>query len=151
MSSQYVVNEITNFIANNIPSESNVIDLSGEYSEIQDFRDRYGLGFKDVWVGLQFIGNDEEPIGLSANNGKGLYRENGSIFIHIVDIPSLGVANRIRSRAETIRNAFRGERIGDILIENVTPPNFEAGATLQFEGGYTSASVIVSYERDLKL
>lgn len=151
MSSKYVVDEIVSFIGTNIPSETNVIDLSAEYDEIQDFRSKYGLGFKDVWLGIEFIGNDEEPIGLNATNSVGRYRETGSIYLHIVDIPSLAVAGKIRTRAETIRNAFRGTRIGDILIENVTPPNFQAGATLQFEGGYTSASVIINYQRDLNL
>ena len=57
----------------------------------------------------------------------------------------------ILTRAETLRNLIRGRRINDIVIEGVTPPNFEQGATLDLDAGYSSGSFIVNYYRDLNL
>lgn len=153
MSSLYVVDEIKNFIETNLPSE-NLVDLSGQFEYMRDMLGKYGLNHTDSWLGVQFVGSDEIPVSLSANNSTGCYREVGVIYLHIV-CPSqkIGIGtNPIRVRAEAIRNLFRGQRIGnDIIINSVTPPNFEAGGTLDFEGGYTSASVLVSYQRDLTL
>lgn len=152
MSSSYVRDQVKAFItANLIAQEPNIIDLTGEFESIRDLVARYGLSHGDNWLGLQFIGSEELPISVSSTNTKGCYREIGAIYLHIVAQAKLGVANGILARSEIIRNTFRGQRIGDIVIEGVTPPNFEDGATLEFDGGYTAASVILNYERDLNL
>lgn len=151
MSSSYVRTELKNFITTNIPSEINVVDLTGEYENLRNVLAKSGINHTNNWLGLQFIANEEEVITLAAGNDAGKYREFGALYLHIVSPAQIGVVDIILPRTETIRNAFRGQRIGDILIQSVTPPNFEAGATLQFEGGYQSASVIVTYERDLNL
>lgn len=145
MSSSSVRTNIKNFIESEFPTEI-LIDLTAEFDMLNDLLDRYDAKGRD-WVGIQFISSPEEPIGLTADNQQGMYLEEGVVYLHIVDVAYLGVASSILNRAESIRNKFRGQRIGDIVIEATSPPNFEAGATLQFEGGYTACSILISYSR----
>lgn len=150
MSSLYVRDKIKEFITTNLPDES-VVDLTGEIYSLENLLAQSGIVGRVPWLGLQFVGSEEIPIALTASNNTGKYREIGAIYIHIVEVSRLNVYVPILQRAELVRDAFRGQRIEDILIESVTPANFSTGATLNFEGGYTSASVILSYERDLNL
>lgn len=150
MSSSYVRDEIFTFLAAQAPTE-NVIDLSGQFSEIQDLIIDAGLDADDPWLGVQFIGNDDSPVTVSSDNVHGMYRETGVIYIHVVDVAKLGGAGSIVTRGETLRNAFRGMRIGDIVIHGMTPINFDAGATLRFSGGYMAASFLIDYTRDYNI
>jgi len=150
MSSIYVRDKINNFITTNIASETPV-DLTGAYDTLEDVLNANSVTYEDDWLGIQFIGNEELPINIGANNTQGLYREHGSIFLHVVAMANNNVHTGILTRGETIRNAFRGQRIDDIIIESISPLNFEKGATLDFESGWVSASVILSYYRDLNL
>jgi hypothetical protein len=151
MSASYVRTQMKLFLDNNLPAET-YVDLTAESRELRELLDAYSITRNTPWLGLQFIGNSEEPITIPARNDAGKYREIGAMYIHVVDIAKIGAGNDILTRVEAIRNLFRGRRIGDLIkVESVTPPNFEAGATLQFEGGWTSASVIVSYEYDIDI
>lgn len=150
MSSQYVRTEIKAFMATGIPSEK-TLDISGVFDELKKFLSDETVGPRDNWLGIQFIPSEDVPITIGSTNTKGKYREIGSIFIHVVAVASKVERDNIVPRGETIRDAFRGKRIGaqsDIVIEGVVPLNYEAAATLQFEGGYTSASIVVNYYRD---
>lgn len=149
MSSQFVRTQITNFLTTNAPTE-NLIDLTAQYETIDEIIDNEGLGVDDPWLGLQFIGSTEEPQTIIATNSTGCYRELGSIFLHVVARASQSatMVDDILTRSEALRDLLRGRRINSIIVESVSPPNFEQGATLDLEGGYTSASVIVNYYRD---
>lgn len=147
MSSLVVRNAIKNFLAVEVPSEK-IIDLSGHYEEIQDLVEDFGLTPDDNWVGIQYLGGDEAPTSLTANNTKGLYREYGVVYLHIVEVIQPNVQDLILSRAETLREKFRGQRIGNVTIEKVGPPNFGTGNTLQFTGNYVAAVFIVDYKFD---
>jgi len=151
MSSSYVRTEIKSFMATTFPGET-LIDLTAEFENIRDFLAHNGITGRDAWLGLQFIGSDEQPINVGAGNTQGLYRETGSLFFHIVE-PAVKstAANNIVSRSETLRSGLRGMRINDIVIESVTPVTTQSGSTLEFESGFTSGSFIVSYYRDLNL
>lgn len=139
-------------MSTNLPAE-NYIDLTAKYDTIDDMISDEGLGVDDPWVGIQFIGATEIPQTISSNNTTGCYREEGSVFLHVVARVSVNgtLADDILARCETLRNLLRGSRINSIVIESVSPPNFELGATLDMEGGYTSASVIIDYYSDLNL
>lgn len=150
MSSVYVVTQITQFIQTNAPSE-HLVDLTARYEEMKELMAVEGVPDDSPWLGVEFVGEDEIPVGLSATNDQGCYRETGAVLVHVVDVARLGGGATMRSRGETLRNLFRGRRIGDILIESVTPMNFNSGATLEFEGGFMSGSFIVSYQRDINL
>lgn len=150
MSSSYLRTQIKSFIATNLATE-NVIDLTGEYREIDDVIAGASLTYENPWLGIQFIGNEEIPINIVGNNAAGCYREMGVVMLHIVEMAKSTAVASILARAETIKSAFRGQRINDILIEGLTPENFERGATLDFESGYVAATIMVSYERDLNL
>lgn len=150
MSSSYVRTHIKNFLSANAPTEK-FVDLSALYAELPDALNEMGVTPDDPWVGLEFIGDDEVPITVGSNNTHGKYRETGAIYIHVVDVAKLGVSGSILTRAETLRTLLRGQRIGSMIIESVTPVSFEGGATLQFEGGYMSGSFILSYQSDTDL
>ena len=151
MSSKYVREEIQTFIAANLPTDNIIPDLAAAYETLPDLLEKYSLDYKDSWIALQFIPSEEIPVSSASNNSKGCYREVGVIFIHVVSPAKDSALSEILDKSEEIRNAFRGQRINQIVIEGVTPPNFEAGATLQFEGGFTSAAIVVNYYRDLNL
>jgi hypothetical protein len=150
MSSVYVRDQVITFLEASAPTEV-FIDLSGQFSDIEDLVIDAGITMSDPWVGIQFLGSDEEPVSVPATNAVGKYREYGSIYIHVVGVAVLGESVNILTRAETLRDALRGQRINDVVIQSVTPANFGLGATISFEAGYTSASFIVNYERDLNL
>lgn len=150
MSSVYVRTQFKNFIAANAPSEK-VIDLTAQYAEIKEMVADAGVGPNDPWLGLEFVGDDESPATLPANNTIGQYRERGSIIVHVVAIAKLGVGDAILTRGETLRDLIRGQRIGNIVIESVSPVNTGPGATLQFEGGYMSGTFFANYYYDRNL
>lgn len=149
MSSVYVRDQMKSFLADN--SDESVVDLTALYGEIREM-----LGDNDIqpdapWLGIQFIGSDEIPVALAATNVQGKYRETGAIYFHVVATAQLGVGDALLQRGEVLRNLLRGRRMGDIIIDSVTPMNTENGATLEFEAGYMSGSFFVSYQRDLDL
>jgi len=150
MSSQTVRNAITNFIQTELPGE-NLIDLTIEFQEIRDMIEDAGLTSLDPWLGLQFVGGEEVPVDIAASNTVGKYREEGIIYLHIVEIAKLGPKNAIITRADFIRSKFRGQRIGDLVVRRVSPPQTGLGVTLNFEGGYTAALVQVDYSMDFDL
>ena len=150
MSSKYVRDTIKAFFASDIPSEK-TLDVTALFGDINNSLTDAGIAKREDWTGLQFVPSSEEPVSVTSNNTTGKYRERGIIFLHVVHIAKADAATNIVDRSEILRNAFRGQRIGDIIIEGVTPPNFESGATLQFDGGWTSAAIIVNYYRDENL
>lgn len=150
MSSAYIRQQVFDFLALNAPSET-VIDLTLQYAEIPTLVEDAGLTPDDPWTGVEFVGNDERPITIGSNNAQGKYRETGAIIIHVIGLAVFGGAGSILSRAETLRNLFRGQRLGTMFIESMTPVNTEAGAALRFEDGYMTASFILSYENDIDL
>lgn len=149
MSSAALRTEILDFLDDE--SEEDYLDLTALFGELKEELDDAGLDPDSPWLGVQFIGDQEVPIGLAATNDQGKYRESGSIYFHIVDVAKLGIGPSLLTRGDTLRNLIRGRRIGNTLIQSVTPMNFDAGATLQFEGGWISGSFFCSYIRDLDL
>lgn len=150
MSSLYVRNQIKTFLATNSPTEK-VADMSGGYENMQDFLNRFSITMTEPWLGLQFIPADESPITVPATNDSGKYRETGAVYIHVVDVANPDASDNILTRGETLRDLFRGRRIGDVKIEALTPLNFQIGATLDMDGGFVAASFIISYEYDKDL
>jgi hypothetical protein len=148
MSSTYVRSEIINFLGAN--SAETFLDLSGEFDVIDDFLDANAVGPDDNWIGVEFIGSEEIPVTVGANNITGRYRESGGVSISIVAPAALGASSGILTRAEVLRNLLRGQRIGDIVIDNVTPANFDSGA-LRFEGGWMSAGFFMGYEYEYNI
>lgn len=148
MSSTYVRTQIKNFIATELPTE-NLIDLTGKYQTIHQMLKDAGLTYKDPWLGIQFVGNDEVPWSVGSNNSSGCYRELGSVFLHIVEQTKATAIDEVLTRGTVLRNTLRGQRIGDIIVESVSPVNTETGATLDLEAGFLSGSIILNYYRDL--
>lgn len=150
MSRTFVRDKIKDFITTNFPGEK-LCDMTAEFRDLEDFLEDNGVTRNDPWLGIQFIGNEEEPITIPATNQRGKYRELGVVFLHVVDVAKVGVGQDIQARVEALRDAFRGQNIDGIKILSTPPGNFESGATLQFDSGWTSASLPIDYEHDLDL
>jgi hypothetical protein len=150
MSSQYVRDSIIAFIGTEIPGEK-LVDFTAEFEELSDFLEYNNIGPGDNWIAVQFVGSEEIPVDVRGTNTKGTYREIGLVHIHVVSVARLGGHNDILTRAEAIRDKFRGQRIDTILIESVSPPNFGTGIALNFSGGYTAATFNIGFQRDLNL
>lgn len=147
MSSLAVRDLVRDFLADN--SSETVIDLTGHFEDLRELLAVEGVQPDAPWLGLEFIGDEEVPVSLSATNTKGLYREFGQIQLHICAIAKIGVGASLETRAEALRNLFRGERIGAIVVEGVSPINTGPGATLEFDAGYVSGTVSVTYHFDI--
>lgn len=149
MSSVYVRTQIKQFLTDN--SDEDVVDMTSQFEELRQLLAEFNIQPDAPWLGVQFIGNDEVPVSIAATNDLGLYRETGAILLHVVSEAKIGVGDSLLTRGETLRNLFRGRRIGDIVVESVSPMNTESGATLEFEDGYMSGTCIVAYYRDINL
>lgn len=149
MSSLAVRTAIKDFLDTN--SAEDVVDITAAFEEIKELLADSGVQPDAPWLGLQFIGGEEIPIALAATNDQGLYREFGSVILHLVDVARIGVGNLLVTRGEALINLFRGRRIGDIVVDGMTMMNTEIGTTLQFEGGYVSGSFQVTFYRDVNL
>jgi len=149
VSALFVRDTITQFIKDNVNEK--LVDFTAEFRDLREILSEAGIGRNDSWLAVQFFGNPEEPITVPALNGQGKFREDGVIYIHVVAVAKIGAGRNILERAETLRALFRARNISGIRIESVSPPNYDASNTLQFEGGWTSASVLVAYEYDIDL
>lgn len=147
MSSSYVRTTIKSFLAAQAPTEK-FLDMTAIYSTLEDALAEATIDHDEAWVGLDFLPGDELPITIGSNNDHGKYRETGAVHIHVVDIAKLGVSGSILSRAETLRDLLRGQKIDRIEILSVTPTAFGPGAALQFEDGFMAGSFFVEYRSD---
>lgn len=151
MSNLYVRENVMAFLQAEVPTEK-FVDMTGEFDELQDFLRDSGVSPGENWVGVQFIAGAENPVDVRGTNDKGKYREEGTIYLHVVGKSGLTAHKTISPRGETIKNALRGQRIASsILVESLTGPNFGVGATLNFTNGYTAAAVYVEYTYEINL
>lgn len=149
MSSVYVRTQVKTFLDAN--SAEIFVDMSGAFGDLDDLLTQNAITALTPWVGIQFLGSDETPITVGSSNVSGKYREIGTIQIHVVGVAQIGGADPILTRSEVLRNLLRGKIIGDIIIETVSPPNFGVGSSLQFEGGWMSATFNLGYKVDIDL
>lgn len=150
MSSKYVRDQVKSFITSKFPTEK-ILDLSAEYLEFSDLMVQEGVGPDDTFIAIQFIGDRNTPMSIASTNTSGVFREVGAIFIHIVEPVQKGVIDNIVSRGDAYIEAFTSQRIGQVVMTDVNPLNTAQGSTLEFQGGYTSGSIYMSYYRDRNL
>lgn len=146
MSSSYVRSQFETYIKSQLSTEK-ILDLDNQYGELQKFLLANDVSIKDNWMGIQYIPSTEDPISTGGAD-HGCYREIGAILLHIVAPAKVNVVNNILPRAEAAQASLRGKRLGEMIITSVTPPNFNPGATLEFEGGYLSGTITIGYYRD---
>lgn len=154
MSALAVRTAVKAFLATEAASEK-LVDLSDQFGEMRDLLAANSITAESPFLAIEFAGGEEIPITINAGPNKGKHRETGMIYLHVVARAKLAVSGSILTRAEALRNLFRGRRISvggnTFVVTEVTPPNFGEGAAIDFGGGYTSASFIVGYEYDLDL
>lgn len=149
MSSSAVRTAILQFLEDN--SSETVVDLTGHYEDIREMLEGSSVAQDAPWLGIDFSTDGEEPVSLTADNEKGMYREYGLVLLHVCAVAKLGVGADLVTRGEALLNLFRGRRIGDIIVERVSPLNTGPGATMEFENGYVSGTVTVQYHCDKNL
>ena len=152
MSSKRVRDEIESQLITFLGGTPPLIDLTGRFEDFNKFLADQGITPKTPWVGLDFVGDPEFPITIPAHNLKGKYRETGVVSVHLVEFTVDGAVDKLLVRGKAMQDFLRGQNFNDIVrIESASPPNFEAGTTLKFEGGWTAATILAGYESDLNL
>lgn len=146
MSSLEVRTLIKDFLDDN--SAETVIDLTGHFEDLRELLVEEDVQPDAPWLGLEFVSDAEEPVSLTANNEQGLYREFGLVQLHVCAISKIGVGVELVSRGDVLQKLFKGRRIGALVVESVRPINTGPGATLEFDAGYVSGTVTVSYKYD---
>lgn len=149
MSSSYVRTNIKSFLDAN--SAEDYVDLTSHYEELSQLLAEEGIQPDAPWLGISFIGGQEIPVSLPATNVQGLYRETGVVQFHAVAVAAINVRPGLENRLTALQNLFRGQRIGDIVVDDMLVMNFDSGATLEFEAGYMSGTFSINYHRDLNL
>lgn len=149
MSSAQVRSAIRGFLTSD--STEDVVDLTGHFEDLRQLLSDSNIQPDAPWLGLEFSTGGEEPVSLAADNEKGLYREYGIILLHICAVARVGVGSNLESRGEVLLNLFRGQRIGSVVVERVTPINTGHGATLEFDAGYVSGTMTIEYHSDRSL
>ena len=150
MSSKYVRDEINSYVVANVPAT--VIDLTLLSDYIQDPLDENNIDETTPWLGLDFIADPILAQTVPANDTVGKYREEGVIFLHVVEPYSDLAPGTIIDRGEVLQNLFRGKRINNnIVIESVSAVNTNNGVTLQFDSGFVAGAITISYQYDLNL
>lgn len=129
-------------------SSETIIDMTGNFEDLRTVLSDGGVQPDGPWVGLDFIGDEELPVSLAATNDIGMYREFGQVVLHICAVAKIGIGANLESRAEVLRDLFRGMRLSGMVVESVTPLNTGPGATLEFEAGYVSGTISVAYYFD---
>ncbi len=132
-------------------SAESVVDMTAHFEDLRDLLEDEGIAVDAPWLGLEFSTDGEEPVSLSADNEKGLYREYGLVLMHVCAVAKIGVGASLESRGETLLNLFRGRNIDGVIIERVSPINTGPGATLEFEAGYVSGTLTLQYHYDRAL
>jgi len=160
MSSKAVRDKIRVFLSDELSSEK-IAEIDGDFEDLKEFLANQintvtsvatPITMVEPWLGLQYIGDQEQVVSVNANNSSGRYRESGSITLHVVDKAKVGANRTILTRCDTIVEKFRGRNIDGVRINGIVPANFSRGATLDFVGGgYVSATVTLLYEYDRDL
>jgi hypothetical protein len=102
----------------------------------------------EPWIAVQFVTGSEEQASLGAP-GNNLYRESGTLFLHVIVPAGTGDALCLEY-AETLRTLFRSARFDGVHCLGADPPNTEPGASVVGDdGAWFGASFAVDYEYDI--
>ncbi len=145
--SQYARTQIISHLEAN--SDEDFIDLTAAHQELKELLADNNLQPDAPFVGLEFLGGDIIPVSLAATDKTGLYREIGSLEIHICQQAAMGAGQKILTRGEALQKLFFGRRLGDVVIDEVRQISTAEGSTLNFDGGYVSGTFQVGFYRDI--
>ncbi len=101
----------------------------------------------DQGVLLQFIGNANESRGMGGN----CFRELGAVSFHFFaranKDPSVP-RDAILEMAKEVTRILMNKRVGSVVFEEMSPPNFSVGAAIEFKKGFIGAVSTITYYRD---
>jgi hypothetical protein len=146
LSTSYVRTAIMDFLSDN--SNEDFVDCTGRFEDLRELLAEESIQPDAPFVLVEFIGGPEEPVSLAADNEQGLYREYGSVQLHIVAAAKIGGGASLVSRGQALHNLFKGRRIGSIVVEEIISLNTGPGATLEFEAGYISGTITINFHAD---
>lgn len=135
MSSLTLRTAIKNYITSQNPSY--------ELYDLTDHYDSRNFPNQDDFLAIDFVASDEALVQLPD-----CYREEGRINIALMYKKKKDIGAKLTA-IESIRAQFRGERVGNILIENVGTPKTGNDA-IKFPGSYTSVLFYIDYYFDFE-
>lgn len=134
MSSGYVRLQINTFLEANWTATD--IFYVDDYASI----DSIPANNTDAWVGVEYPSSVEQVNSIPAN----FWREDGDVLIHIVTPNGWESATPV-SYGDQLQQLLRGQRLGDVVIENVSPVTDASPPALELSSSWHGWAILVSY------
>lgn len=94
---------------------------------------------------VDFVASSDRMVTIGGEGNQG-WEEDGTIALHWL-APTGFDSDPVLVRADVLRLALRGRRLGKIVIETVEP-FADSGSPVDVDGGWTGFSTILSYSRN---
>lgn len=134
MSSGYVRLQINTFL------EANWTTTEIFYVDDYDSIDSIPANNTDAWVGVEYPTSVEQVNSIPAN----FWREDGDVLIHIVTPNGWNSATPV-SYGDQLQQLLRGQRLGDVVIESVSPVTDASPPALELSSSWHGWAILVSY------
>lgn len=134
MSSGYVRLQINTFL------EANWTTTDIFYVDDYDSIDSIPANNTDAWVGVEYPSSVEQVNSIPAN----FWREDGDVLIHIVTPNGWDSATPV-SYGDQLQQLLRGQRLGDVVIESVSPVTDASPPALELSSSWHGWAILVSY------
>ena len=134
MSSGYVRLQINSFLEANWTTTD--IFYVDDYASI----DSIPANNTDAWVGVEYPSSVEQVNSIPAN----FWREDGDVLIHIVTPNGWESATPV-SYGDQLQQLLRGQRLGDVVIESVSPVTDASPPALELSSSWHGWAILVSY------
>ncbi len=134
MSSGYVRLQINTFL------EANWTTTEIFYVDDYDSIDSIPANNTNAWVGVEYPTSVEQVNSIPAN----FWREDGDVLIHIVTPNGWNSATPV-SYGDQLQQLLRGQRLGDVVIESVSPVTDASPPALELSSSWHGWAILVSY------
>jgi hypothetical protein len=134
MSSGYVREKINTFL------EANWTTTEIYYVDDYDSIESIPANNTDAWVGVEYPGAVETVDSIPAN----FWREDGDVIIHIVTPNGWNSLKPIQY-GDQLQQMLRGQRLGDVVIENVSPVTDASPPALELSSSWHGWAILVRY------
>jgi hypothetical protein len=134
MSSGYVRLQINTFL------EANWTTTEIFYVDDYDSIDSIPANNTGAWVGVEYPTSVEQVNSIPAN----FWREDGDVLIHIVTPNGWNSATPV-SYGDQLQQLLRGQRLGDVVIESVSPVTDASPPALELSSSWHGWAILVSY------
>ena len=134
MSSGYVRLHINSFLEDNWTTTP--IYYVDDYDSIESIP----ANNSEAWVGVEYPSSVEQVNSIPAN----FWREDGNVLIHIVT-PNGWNSTTPVSYGDQLQQLLRGQRLGDVVIESVSPVTDASPPALELSSSWHGWAILISY------